>query len=84
MRLLQENTIIMTVQLNELDSTTNDYTGFCEVLCFDVTDDAEIQDNSHDNAALVNIVKKWFEDSFFYKKFSNLKLWDYEISFKIF
>lgn len=85
MKLLQENTIIMTVQVNEMDgSIWNDYTGGCEVFHFDVTTDEEIMENKNNEEKLVYLIQKYFKESIFYQEYADLKLWEYEIKFSIF
>lgn len=85
MKLLQENTVIMTVVLHEMDGTIwNDYTGGCEVFNFDVTTDEVIMENKDNEDKLVYLIQKYFKESVFYQEYANLKLWEYEIGFKKF
>lgn len=89
MRLLQENTRILTVDVYTKGSGPIDDNGiiseWIESLSFDITNDDYVQDlYATNDDVLTDYFKTWFENSFFYKKYANRNVFMYQFSCKFF
>lgn len=75
MKLLQDNTKIMTVGVYDIE------TGDIEInISFDITEDENINNSfAYGQEVTDKIISKWFKDSAFYTKYSDLTLYEYDI-----
>ena len=89
MRLLQENTRILTVSVYTKGSNPIDNNGvkseLIESISFDITNDDYVQDlYATNDDVLTDYFKTWFENSFFYRKYANRNVFMYQFSCKFF
>lgn len=83
MRLLQENTAILTIDIyTNTDSIIDEW---IESLSFDITNSDEVQELYYtSDEALSNYFVAWFKNSFFYSKYADRAIFKYEFTIRRF